>query len=162
MSFLPCRAESTNKSSLQWRAYLLKVIFAHKPYSTYDRKLLSKPQLSLMHVLKLSKICWLPSSTIIPQNHTWHHNPTWLKCPPIISDQCVLSLCTISVYAAYMRSSTCMQTCTTPLHIFVFSLTTTVYRPCCLFVFVYSQKHNIIREQYISQYESISSITNQQ
>lgn len=152
MSFLPCRADSTNKSLLQWRASLLKLIFAHKLYSTYDRQLLSKPQLSLIHVLKLSKICWLPSTTIIPQSHIWHHNPTWPKCPPIISDQRVLLLCSIPVYAVYMGNSTCMQTWTTPLHIFVFSLTTTVHR-CLLPLCVQSEMQHYKRAIYFRIWE---------
>ena len=102
--FLACTADSTNKSLLQWRASLLKLIFAHKLYSTDDRKLFPKPQLSLIRVLKLSKICWLPSSTIIPRitsDITTQHGQSALQlsqinvCSHYVPCQCMLYTWTI-------------------------------------------------------------------
>jgi hypothetical protein len=75
-----------------------------------------------MHVNNIN-MTWLPSSTIIPQDHIWHHNPTWPKCPPIISVNVCSHCAPYQCYNIYVGNSTCMQTCTTPLHIFVFSLT---------------------------------------
>jgi len=87
-----------------------------------------------MHVNNIN-MTWLPSSTIIPQNHIWHHNPTWPKCPPIISVNVCSHYAPYQCYTVNMGNSTCMQTCTTPLHICAFSLTSTVYHsllPVCV------------------------------
>jgi hypothetical protein len=97
-----------------------------------------------------------------PESHLTSQ-PTMAEVPSNYLSQCVLSLHTMSVYVVHVRISTCMQTCTTPLHIFVFSLT--AFLAACLC----SHNCNIIRQQYIvyshncniitQQY--ISSITNQ-
>jgi hypothetical protein len=65
VNFLPCRADSINKSMLQWTASLLLLISAHNLYFTYDKNCY-KPQLTLIPVLKLSKFCWPSSCTTIP------------------------------------------------------------------------------------------------
>lgn len=97
MVFLACTADSTNKSLLQWRASLLKLIFAHKLYYTDDRKLLSKPQLSLICLETIENLL----ATLIYNNPPESHltsQPNMAKVPSnYLRSMCALTMYHISV-----------------------------------------------------------------